>query len=308
MAPLRITALALLLLGSGAMAEETGSGGTITSYGISTFGDLKYPSDFKHFDYADPDAAQGGTMVFRGTGASQTFDSLNPFILKGEPAQGLGLLYDSLLTGSLDEPDSAYGLVASALEYPPDRSWVTFTMRPEATFSDGQPITAEDVVFTVDVLREKGSPTYQMVLKDIAKVEALDPTHVKFTFREDAPKRDLPGLAGGLSILPKHYYDTVDFAEFDDRAAGRLRSVRRRGGRSRQVDQVLQEPRLLGKRSSGGRRHDELRLHHLSVLRRQQCGLRSLQGRRCLVPAGIFFCPLGHRLQLSGRGQGVGEA
>lgn len=213
MAPLRITALALLLLGSGAMAEETGSGGTITSYGISTFGDLKYPSDFKHFDYADPDAAQGGTMVFRGTGASQTFDSLNPFILKGEPAQGLGLLYDSLLTGSLDEPDSAYGLVASALEYPPDRSWVTFTMRPEATFSDGQPITAEDVVFTVDVLREKGSPTYQMVLKDIAKVEALDPTHVKFTFREDAPKRDLPGLAGGLSILPKHYYDTVDFAE-----------------------------------------------------------------------------------------------
>lgn len=214
MAPLRITALALLLLGSGAMAEETGSGGTITSYGISTFGDLKYPSDFKHFDYADPDAAQGGTMVFRGTGASQTFDSLNPFILKGEPAQGLGLLYDSLLTGSLDEPDSAYGLVASALEYPPDRSWVTFTMRPEATFSDGQPITAEDVVFTVDVLREKGSPTYQMVLKDIAKVEALDPTHVKFTFREDAPKRDLPGLAGGLSILPKHYYDTVDFAEF----------------------------------------------------------------------------------------------
>lgn len=215
---LRALGLAVLIsLAPGARAQDaptagTTAAGTIVSHGISAFGDLKYPAGFAHFDYVNPDAPQGGTMSFRGTGGSQTFDSLNAFILKGEPAQGLGLLYDSLLAASADEPDSSYGLVAESLEYPADRSWVTFTMRPEATFSDGTPITAEDVVFTWQVLMEKGEPYYQIMLQDIATVEALDPHRVKFTFREGAATRDLPSLAGGLSILPKHYYDTVDFS------------------------------------------------------------------------------------------------
>ena len=168
-------------------------------------------------------------MSFRGTGASQTFDSLNAFILKGEPAQGLGLLYDSLLTGSPDEPDAVYGLIAESLEYPEDRSWVIFNLRPEATFSDGVPITADDVVFTWQVLLEKGAPSYQITLKDIESVEALDPHRVKFTFKPGVATRDLPALAGGLSILPKHYYDTVEFANSTLVPAGRLRPVR--GGR-----------------------------------------------------------------------------
>lgn len=192
-----------------AAAEER----VIVSHGISTFGDLKYPADFKHFDYVNPEAPKGGRMTFRGTGASTTFDSLNAFILKGEPAQGLGLLYDSLLAGAPDEPDSAYGLIAEKVEYPEDRSWVTFTLRPEAQFSDGHPITAEDVVFTYNVLMEKGAPSYRIALKDIATVEALDEHRVKFTFKSGVATRDLPALAGGLSILPKHYYDTVDFAQ-----------------------------------------------------------------------------------------------
>lgn len=186
-------------------------GGIIRSHGISAFGDLKYPADFKHFDYVNPDAPKGGTMSFRGTGASQTFDSLNNFILKGEPAQGLGLIYDTLLTGSDDEPDSSYGLVAESLEYPEDRSWVIFDLRPEARFSDGLPITSEDVVFSYHALMEKGAPIYQITLQDITGVEALDEHRVKFTFRPEAPKRDLPQLAGGLPVLPKHYYDKVDF-------------------------------------------------------------------------------------------------
>jgi microcin C transport system substrate-binding protein len=185
----------------------------IVSHGISAFGDLKYPADFPYFDYVNPDAPQGGTMTFRGTGASSTFDSLNAFILKGEPAQGLGLLYDSLLAGSADEPDSSYGLVAESLEYPEDRSWVIFNMRPEATFSDGEPITAEDVVFSYEVLLEKGTPSYRIILKDIETVEALDAHRVKFTFRPGVATRDLPQLAGGLSILPRHYYDTVPFED-----------------------------------------------------------------------------------------------
>ncbi|MFO1143135.1 MAG: extracellular solute-binding protein [Amaricoccus sp.] len=206
--------LAAAVLATAARADDPAPDGqkVIKSHGISSFGDLKYPADFKHFDYVNPDAPQGGTMSFRGTGASQTFDSLNAFILKGEPAQGLGLLYDSLMTGSPDEPDALYGLIASEIDYPEDRSWAIFDMRPEAKFSDGVPITADDVVFTWQILLEKGEPSYQITLKDIEKVEALNPHRVKFTFKPGASFRDLPALAGGLAILPKHYYDTVDFA------------------------------------------------------------------------------------------------
>lgn len=195
---------------AGSKAED---GAVTVSHGISTFGDLKYPADFPHFDYVNPDAPKGGTMSFRGTGASQTFDSLNAFILKGEAAQGLGLLYDSLLVGSADEADAGYGLIAESVEYPEDRAWAIFNMRPEATFSDGAPITAEDVVFTYETLLEKGAPSYKISLRDIADVEALDAHRVKFTFNGDAAKKDLPALAGGLAILPKHYYDAVPFEE-----------------------------------------------------------------------------------------------
>lgn len=198
-----------LLLGTPAKPDEH----ITVSHGISTFGDLKYPADFENWDYVNPDAPQGGTISFLGTGASLTFDSLNPFILKGEPAQGLGLMYDSILTGSADEPDSAYCYLCTTMEYPKDRSWVIFNLRPEATFSDGQPITADDIVFSLNVLLEKGHPAYQISYKDIESVEALDALKVKFTFKEGVNTRDLPALAGGLTVLPKHYYAENDFAE-----------------------------------------------------------------------------------------------
>ena len=206
---------ALPVLLAGALGLPGGAAGEIVirSHGISAFGDLKYGPDFRHFDYVNPDAPKGGTFSSRGTGASKTFDSLNPFILKGEPAQGLGLLYDSLLVRSADEPDSSYGYVAEALEYPEDRQWVIFDMRPEATFADGHPITAADVVFTFNVLLEKGHPAYAITYKDFESVEALGPHRVKFTFREGAQTRDLPAVAGDMDILPEHYYETVDFAE-----------------------------------------------------------------------------------------------
>lgn len=207
---MRVAALLAALLAGPALAAD---GGVTVSHGISPFGDLKYPAGFAHFDYVNPDAPKGGTMSFRGTGGSQTFDSLNPFILKGEPAQGLGLLYDSLMVGSADEIDASYGLVAESVEYPEDRSWAIFHMRPEARFADGQPITAEDVVWTYETLRDKGSPTYRITLADVAGAEAIDAHTVKFTFKDGVPTRDLPGLVGGLSILPKHYYDTVPFED-----------------------------------------------------------------------------------------------
>ncbi len=204
------SALALGLVGASAVRADEH---VITSHGISAFGDLKYSADFTHWDYVNPNAPKGGTFSARGTGASGTFDSLNAFILKGEPAQGLGLLYDSLLIGSADEADSAYGLVAETLEYPEDRSWVIFNMRPEATFADGAPITADDVVFSFNILVEKGHPAYRIRYADFDTVEALGPHRVKFTFKDGVPTRDLPATAGGISILPRHYYDNVDFAE-----------------------------------------------------------------------------------------------
>ncbi len=212
--PLSVVAICLaLILPHEPANAQMSDGETITSHGISAFGDLKYPADFAHFAYVNPQAPKGGTMSFRGAGASRTFDSLNAFILQGEPAQGLTRLYDSLLVRSMDEPGSAYGLIAESLEYPEDRSWVIFNMRPEARFSDGAPITAEDVVFTIETLRTQGLPYYRITLSDVATVEALDTYRVKFTFAPDAATRDLPSEVGQIPILPKHYYETVAFEE-----------------------------------------------------------------------------------------------
>lgn len=198
--------LGITATGGAGMAQET-----IAAHGISAFGELKYPPDFAHFDYVDPEAPQGGTMSFRGVLASRTFDSLNQFILAGEPAQGLDLIYDSLLVPSYDEPDAAYGQVAASLEYPETRDWVIFNLRPEARFSDGEPITAEDVVWTLDALKTMGSPVWRITLADVEGAEALGPHRVRFDFAEGAATRDLPKVVGELAILPSHYYETVPF-------------------------------------------------------------------------------------------------
>ena len=183
----------------------------ITSHGISAFGELKYPADFPHFDYVNPDAPKGGTMSFRGFLASQTFDSLNQFILAGEPAQGLGRVYDSLLTRAYDEADAYYGLLAEKIEYPEDRTWVIFTLREDAIFADGEPVKASDVVWTIRTLQEDGGPNYQIALADIARIEALSSRKVRVEFAEGVATRDLISEVGAMPVLPEHYYETVDF-------------------------------------------------------------------------------------------------
>lgn len=179
-------------------------------HGLSTFGELKYGPDFKHFDYVNPDAPKGGRMVTMGTGAIETFDSFNSFILKGDAAQGLGIIYDTLMTRAADEPDSAYGLIAETADVASDGMSVTFRMRPEARFHDGSPITAEDAVFTFNILKEKGHPAYRVALRDIEKVEALDRHTVRYTFKGTLV-RDLPLTAAGLPVLSKAYYATREF-------------------------------------------------------------------------------------------------
>jgi microcin C transport system substrate-binding protein len=203
-------AIAVLLL-LGLMSAQANADGP--RHGLSAFGDLEYPADFKHFKWVNPDAPKGGRVAMIGTAARDTFDSFNGFILKGAPAQGLGLLYDSLMTRNPDEPDAVYGLVAHSAELAPDRSAVTFRMRPEARFADGSPLTSADVVFTFDILKQKGHPFYRLsLLKDVAKAEAIDPHTVRFTFNVKM-SRDLPLWVAELSILSKAYYATREFDE-----------------------------------------------------------------------------------------------
>lgn len=205
----RTAALTLCLFATPLWADSTGP--TTKSHGISAFGELKYPADFSHFDYVNPDAPKGGTISYRGTANANTFDSLNYFILAGEPAQGIERIYDTLLARAYDEPDAVYGLLAESIEYPEDRSWVIFTLRDGATFADGHPVTAEDVVFTVDTIKTDGAPRFQILLKDIESATALSEREVRIDFAEAASKRDLISNFGQFQILPAHYYEEVDF-------------------------------------------------------------------------------------------------
>ena len=181
-------------------------------HGLSSFGDLKYPADFQHFDYVNPDAPKGGRLVTIGTSSVLTFNSFNMFIRKDDPAQGLEFLFDSLMIRANDEPDAVYSLVAHSAELADDKRSVTFYLRPEAKFRDGTPVTAEDVVFSFDMLHDitRAKPQYAIPLQDVAKAEALDPYTVRYSFTGENV-RDLPLMVATLPILSKAYYDKVSF-------------------------------------------------------------------------------------------------
>ena len=201
---LRINVVIFTLL-SALASTVPASADLIKSHGISTFGELKYEARFSHLDYVNPDAPKGGEISVWGFGS---FDSMHPYTTKGRSGQLSSIFFESLLEGTADEPDSAYGLVAESMEYPEDRSHVIFNMRPEARFSDGSPLTADDVVFSYEILRDKGLPSFRAVIqKQVKSAEALGPHRVKFTFKEGEPTRDLPQTVGGLPIFSKAYYE-----------------------------------------------------------------------------------------------------
>ena len=178
---------------------------TIVAHGISTFGDLKYPADFPSLDYVNPEAPKGGEISQWAFGG---FDSVNPYSIKGRAAALSSVPYESILTGTADEVGASYCLLCSTLEYPPDRSWVIFNLRPEVRFSDGTPMTAADVVFSYETFLTKGLTDFRTVLAEkVDRVEALDDRRVKFTFKPGFPTRDLPADVGGLPVLSKADYE-----------------------------------------------------------------------------------------------------
>lgn len=170
-------------------------------HALSPFGAPKYKDGFAHFDYVNPNAPKGGAVRLAAFGS---FDSFNPYIIKGKVASGLGLIYDTLTTPSLDEPDTQYGLVAERMWHAPDYSTATFTLRPEARFHDGTPMTAEDVIWTFEALK-KHHPFYRTYYADVAAAQKSGARQVTFTFSSTG-NRELPQIVGALPVLPKHYW------------------------------------------------------------------------------------------------------
>ena len=192
---------------TGPAAAQTPTGEPAWRHALSLFGDIKYPADFKRFDYVNPDAPKGGLARQISLG---TFDNFNIAVagVKGSIAPAAALIYETLMERSRDEVATEYGLLAEAAMHPDDFAWVTYRLRKEARWHDGKPVTPEDVIFSIEVLK-KYSPMYASYYRHVGKVEKTGEREIKFTF--DSPgNRELPHIVGELLVLPKHYWEGTD--------------------------------------------------------------------------------------------------
>ncbi|MGA8691313.1 MAG: extracellular solute-binding protein [Methyloceanibacter sp.] len=199
-APISLLVLTVLLFPGSGRCEPTS--------GIAMHGALREPANFTHFPYVNPDAPKGGRLVLAKRGS---FDSLNPLIVKGVSAEGIReYVYESLLARAYDEPFTLYGLIAESVEVPEDRSYVVFTLRPEAKFSDGTPITVEDVIFSHALLRDHGRPNHRSYYQKVTRVEKTGDRTVRFTF-DGSGDREMPLIVGLMPVLPRHLIDAESF-------------------------------------------------------------------------------------------------
>jgi microcin C transport system substrate-binding protein len=198
-------AIFALVVSLGTIAGALAAG----SNGLSLFGELKYGPDFKNFDYVNPNAPSGGTMKFAAIG---TYDTLNPFVVKGVPAAGIGQIFDTLMQPSEDEAASEYGLAAETAELAPDKLSVLYTLRKEARFHDGSPMTPADIAWTFDTLRTKGQPMYRSYYGDVTKVAPEGDRGVRFYFK-NSDNRELPQILGEMPVLSKKYWADRDFTK-----------------------------------------------------------------------------------------------
>lgn len=177
------------------------------THALTLFGEPKYASDFEHFDYVNPKAPKGGMAKMA---SPSSFDSLNAFIMKGVKAPGLKMIYDSLMVASLDEPQTYYPLIAKQFRIAEDKSWMEFEINDKAHWNDGTPITPEDVIWTLKTLKAKADPVYRITYQPLEKAIKTGENTVRIHFAENA-HREVPILAASMTVLPKHYYDAVEF-------------------------------------------------------------------------------------------------
>lgn len=209
---LRLFSLSCLIFCSWSLhAENDSSSSPLPIHGISTFGDLKYPANFTHFDYVNPNAPKGGQVKLATFGS---FDSFNPFIIKGNSAAGAGMLHCTLMAQSEDEPSSAYGYLAEKVEVAPDRKSVVFTLNKNAKFSDGSSVTGDDVIFSFETLMKKALPLFSQYYKDVKSVGKLNADQVRFVFSTDQNK-ELATILGQLPVFSRAFYDKHDFESTD---------------------------------------------------------------------------------------------
>ena len=207
-------------------------------HAIAMHGTPKYGPGFQHFDYVNPSAPKRGNVRLAAVGS--TFDSLNPFIIKGVPAQGASMPFETLLTPSADEAFTEYGLIAQSLEVPADRSWVIFHLNPKARWHDGKAITADDVLFSFQILRSKGQPQYRFYYQAVEKAEKLADLTVKFTFKA-GDNREMPLIMGQLPVLPQHYWQNREFDKTSlepPLGSGPYRITRQEPGRFVELERV----------------------------------------------------------------------
>lgn len=208
-AGLTFSATAFSVTGADAQDRPGKASGVTISHGLTLLDKLKYPAGFKHLDHVNPAAPKGGTLRRYTIG---TFDSFNPYIIKGNPSAGVSQVYETLMTSPLDEISAEYGLIAKSVEVPTDLSYATFTLRPEARFHDGSPVTADDVIWTFETLKNDGAPFYRFYYKNIAQAVKLGPHKVKFEFT-GPPNRELPQITGQLPVMSKKWWSTRDFTK-----------------------------------------------------------------------------------------------
>ncbi len=273
-------------------------------HALSLIDTPKYPADFKHFDYVNPDAPKGGLVRLSSTGS---FDSLNPVLAtKGNPAPGIGFAFETLMTPSLDESSTEYGLLAEAVRFPADYSWVTYRLRDKARWQDGQPLTADDVIWSFEVQKKPEiNPNVAAYYSHVTKVEKTGDRDITFTF--DAPgNRELPQIIGQLTVLPKHYWEGTD-------AKGRQRNIGdttlepplgsgpySQVGRSRARHQFRARARLLGQGSAGQCRLEQFRRNPLHDSARPDGRVAGLQRRPVRLARRELVEGLGDRLRFSG--------
>lgn len=199
--PALLTAALLAFGAAPALAQK--------SHGLSAFDDLKYPAGFTHFAYVNPAAPKGGELR---EWQLESFDNLNPLILKGVAARGLDLIYQSLMQRAADEPDALYPQIAASVELGPGRAWASFEIDPRARWHDGSAITADDVAYTIDAVLREGHPSYQLGLRDLDRVVVDGPRRVTFHFKPGDSRRDLPLIVAQIPIVSKKWFATREFA------------------------------------------------------------------------------------------------